>query len=50
MFVLAATKLEDRIIINQVKKRVSDHEFAVEKHRSVFKSNLNFSLSVQGPV
>ena len=49
MFVLAATKLEDRIIINQV-KRVSDLEFAVEKHRSVFKSNLNFSLSVQGPV
>ena len=49
MFVLAATKLEDRIIINQV-KRVSDHEFVVEKHVSVFKSNFNFSLSVQGPV
>ena len=45
MFVLAATKLEDRIIINQV-KRVSDHEFAVEKHGSVFKSNLNFSFQI----
>ena len=27
MIVLAATKVEDRIIINQI-KRVSDHEFA----------------------
>ena len=51
MFVLAATKVEDRITINQI-KRVSDHDFATLSLtlRVTQASNFSYSITLESHI